>query len=167
MTDQERIRSIFLKTKEAVNRLVAEYGASKEEHLEVRHLEKLDAINDAQSPKEAVDLSERAITSVHTTLLALLARNRIPGRNPAASYERKARKAESRIKMFEKIAASKFSSAKEVTQNKKKAEKERVKADELWKKAGKERPTEIILSDEEMEEAEAEITKKASRVRTT
>lgn len=166
MTDQDRIRAIFLRTRETIYRMVMEYGASKEEHLEIRHLEKMDAINDARTPMEALQLAERATTSVHTTLLALLGRGKILGRNPAASFEKKARKAESRIRMFEKMSTSKFSSAKEVASSKKKAERERIKADELWKKAGKERPVEIILSDDEMEEAEAEITKKASRVRT-
>jgi hypothetical protein len=171
MTEQERIKAIHQRTREAVNRMLVEYGATKD-HLETRHWEKLDRILDAGSPMEAIHLSEVAITSVHTTVLFLFSKSKIIGRDPTASYEKKARKAESLARMFTKKAESKFSDAKEVIRFRKNAEKNKTKALEFWKLAGMEPPSDLVLSDEELAEAEAEVSKrvkpkKARRVRAT
>jgi hypothetical protein len=158
VTEQERIKAIYDRTKSECHRMVTEYGASKDV-LEVRHLEKIDDILDAPTPKVALELSERATTSVHTTLLSLLARGRILGRNPKAMLEKKARKAESRVRMYEKQAESKFNTAEEQAKFRKKAEKEKAKALELWKQAGIEPPQELVLSSDELAEAEQEVVK--------
>jgi hypothetical protein len=159
-TDQDRIKAIHHRCREVVDRMLIEYGATRD-NLEIRHWEKLDAILDAETPKQAAELSERAQTSIHTTVLFLLSKGKILGRNPTEAYEKKARKTESFIPSYLREAESKFNSPAEQERFRKKAETARAKADELWKLAGKEppKPGELTLTEEERAEAEKEVLK--------
>lgn len=166
MTDQERIAEIHRRTRESVDRMLAEYGANKE-HLEIRHWEKLDSILDASSPKEALERSEQSIQKVHTTILVLLATSKILGRNPRATFEKKARREESRARSLQKAIESKFTEPDDLPKLKKRLEKTREKALEFWKNSGLEPPQEIVFTDEEIAEADAEVAKEKKAKKST
>jgi hypothetical protein len=153
-------QTAFNQAKAAVDKMFKDYNAPKETYLEIRHLEKLDRILDAATPKDAEVLAAKAVMTAHMTILHLLSKGKILGRNPTAAYERKARKAESRARMFEKKAESKFETAEDAERFRASAAKEKEKALELWKLAGIEPPTDLVFTDEELTEAAQEIDKK-------
>jgi uncharacterized lipoprotein len=106
VTDPNEVKSavqrIYASTKGEIERMVAHYGGTMKDVLETRHWEKIDSILDARSRMEALELSEKAMEKVRTSLIGMWARKKIPGPQTPENYEKKAKKAESLVKMQEK-----------------------------------------------------------------
>jgi hypothetical protein len=99
---QSEVQRIYNETKQQIYDEVTRQGGTKETVLEVRHLEKMDRILDATSPEEAESLAKRAYDSVFITCLHLRALHKITPKTPE-EYRKKADRAESLVKMFQKL----------------------------------------------------------------
>lgn len=113
-----------------MSKLLSERGATKE-HLEIRHLESIDRVMDAETPEEAELLAKKAEDKIFVTLLHLTARKKIFPQTPAA-YRRKADRADGLVLYFENQAKTLgVDEAEKVEKLRIKAEKQRTRASNL------------------------------------
>lgn len=88
-----QIQEVHRKAQQKVYAMLAEYQLDKS-ILEVRHLEALDRILDADSPSGAEFLAKKALDKVEVTLLAMWANKKVPGKFTPDLLEKQARGAE-------------------------------------------------------------------------
>jgi hypothetical protein len=125
--------------------MLEEYGTDKS-ILEVRHLEAIDRILDAESTMEADELAKKAEGKVFTSLLALWGKGKIPGKVTAESLEKQAKAAEYWASVQEKKLVE-ATTDKERKRAQKYADKQKEKVESLRGKArllreARERPVE-------------------------
>lgn len=129
---QSKLKNLFEVTRKKCIATCEYYGGSKDT-MDVRHLEKLDRILDAESFKEAELLARKAEDCVFTTCLSLWGKGKIRGPNSVELWENKANKAESLARYFEKQAQDKHVICEPGAKEKMlaKAQKQKYRAEKL------------------------------------
>lgn len=129
---KDRLKTLFEVTKKKCIATCEHYGGSKDT-MDIRHLEKLDRILDAESLQEGELLSKKAEDSVFMSCLSLWGKNKLRGPNSVELWDGKANRAESLARYFEKQAEDKYVVCEPGAKEKMlaKAEKQRYRAEKL------------------------------------
>jgi hypothetical protein len=123
------VQEVHLNSQQKIHAMLEEYGTDKS-ILEVRHLEAIDRILDAESAIVADDLAKRAESKVFTSLLSLWGKGKIRGKVTAESLEKQAKAAEYWASVQEKKLAD-ATTEKERTRAQKYADKQKEKVERL------------------------------------
>jgi len=141
------IQEVHRSTQAKVYKMLEEYGTDRN-ILEVRHLEALDNILDAETGVEALALAKRAEDKVFTSLLSLWGAGKIRGKVTTESLEKAAKAAEYWAAVQEKKLAE-ATTDKERERAQKYADKQKEKVERLRGEArllreARERPAEAV-----------------------
>ena len=123
------VQEVHRGSQQKIYAMLEEYGTDKS-ILEVRHLEAIDRILDAETGVEADDLAKKAESKVFTSLLAMWGQGKIRGKVTAESLEKQAKAAEYWASVQEKKLAD-ATTDKERKRAQKYADKQKEKVTRL------------------------------------